>query len=783
MQSSFIPSYHLNITPTDKETVDWCLSVVNYNLNNCRNYNLLQNKNIADIEGYACGNFDLTPFKKIFKSEAKKINEIQRNNPNYVDLNNNTAIGIDYTCVDLLSEKINSATAIIQKIPVEVSCVAVDPLAIEKKQSDVNFLKNKPAVEEQLQLVADRMNLGKVDLGTTKNSSVEYSDSPFGLDLTNPEELDIFVNLIYSLKVETSFETILQYFYELKKILNVKLLEIRDQFKYGVSVHEAYQNDMTGLPDADYVYPGEIEVPFSRMPDFSDNSHRIRYASLTPLQLFDRFSSEIGNEDDLYAIINASKTEGGYCACNGMQPNSVPYSNFDTFKCQLKYIEVKTVDWIGIKKVNKKSKFRTFTTDPEQATEKIWVQNTIGFWWLVNTKRVFGIKKLPFAQRTKGNESYQNFSTNIYKSQERSAVEQSIGENKKAQVADIKLQHAIIKSKPSGVYIDLKYLRGALEGLKDETDQWNMNRLLTLAIEQNVVLGDTEGFDGKNEGQFKAVQDLPGGLKSEIIGYMNIIAAANINISRITGVNQQLTGQSANEEGLVGLQKLLINASINALHYVNEAIEFQYQNLFSIWGNIVQQAVEEGGKTKEAIVNVIGAKKTNIIDGLEDIGLHDIGIFVKIKQREEERQLFRNKLTALELAGVLTASDSFMVNNIQNPKDQWAFIAVKEQQYRKRADEIRKENYENAQNMVKMQGENTLAAKNVEIEGDLKNTYAKGEVEANIVQLSAQLGLSQSQLEGLIKKDLQRERNKGNVDKTIVGVEAKSNAKQQEALV
>jgi len=781
MQTSFIPSYHLNITPTEKETVDWCLSVVNYNIKNARNYNLLANKNISDIEGYARGEFDLTPFKKMFKSEAKKINEIQRNNPNYVDINSNTAIGIDYTCVDLLSEKINSATAIIQKIPVEVSCVAIDPLAVEKKQSDVNFLKNKPAVEAELQVVADRMNLGEVDLGTTKNSSVEFSDSPFGLDLTNPEELDIFVNLIYSLKVETSFETILQYFFELKKVLNIKLLEIKDQLKYGVSVNEAYQNDMTGLPDADYVYPGEMEVPFSRMPDFSDNSHRIRYASLTPLQLFDRFGSEIGSEDDLYAIINASKTEGGYCACNGM--NQVPYSNFDTFKCQLKHIEVKTVDWIGVKKVNKKSKFRTFTDDPTQATEKIWVQNTIGFWWLVNTKRVFGIKKLPFSQRTKGKESYQNFSTNIYKSQERSAVEQSIGENKKAQIADIKLQHAIIKSKPSGVYIDLKYLRGALEGLKDETDQWNMNRLLTLAIEQNVVLGDTEGFDGKNEGQFKAVEDLPGGLKAEIIGYMNIIAAANINISRITGVNQQLTGQSANEEGLVGLQKLLINASINALHYVNEGIEFQYQNLFSIWANIIQQAVEEGGKTKEAIVNVIGSKKVSIIDGLDDIGLHEIGIFVKIKQREEERQLFRNKLTALELAGVLTASDSFMVNNISNPKDQWAFIAVKEQQYRKREDAIREQNYENAQNMVKQQGENTIAAKNVEIEGNIKNTYAKGDVQANIVQLAAKLGLSELQLEGLMKKDLQRERNKGNVDKTIVGVQAKSNAKQQEAIV
>ncbi len=781
MGQSFIPSYHLNIAPADKLLPDWALQVVNYNVRNGGNFNLLRNKNIADIDGYAAGNFDLLPFKKIFKSEVKKLNEQQRANPNYVDLNNNTAIGIDYTCVDLLSEKVNSAVAIIQKIPVEVSCVAVDPLAVEKKKSDVNFLKNKPEVEAELQEVADRMNLGKIDLGGTKNSSVEFSDSPFGLDLDNPEELDIFVNLIYSLKVETSFETILQYFYELKKINNVKLLEIKDQFKYAVSVHEAYQNDLTGLPDADYVFPGEMEVPFSRLPDFSDNSHRIRNASLTVLQLFDRFGSEIGSEEDLNFIINASKTDGGYCACNGIDP--VPSGNFDFFKVQLKYVEVKTVDWIGVKQVNKKSKFKTFTTDADQATEKIWVQNTIGFWWLVNTRKVFGIKKLPFSQRAKGKESFQNFSTNIYKSQERSAVEQSIGENKKAQIADIKLQHAVIKSKPSGVYIDLKYLRGALEGLKDDADTWNMNRLLTLAIEQNVVLGDTEGFDGKNEGQFKAVQDLPGGLKAEIIGYMNIIAAANINISRITGVNQQLTGQSANEEGLVGLQKLLINASINALQYVNEGIEFQYQNLLSIWGNIVQQAVSEGGKVKEAIKNVIGAKKTNIIDGLDDIGLHEIGIFVKIKQREEERQLFRNKLTQLEQAGVLTTADTFMVNNISNPKDQWAFIAVKEQQYRKREDQKRQENYEHAQSMIAQQGENTIAAKNVEVEGDLKNTYAKGEVEARKIQLAGQLGVTLLQLEGMQKKDLQQTRNKGNVEKTIVGVEAKSNAKQQEAMI
>lgn len=780
MGQPFIPSLHF-MNPLDKMDGNaFPLAAISYYYFNTSNYYLLDDKNVTLIEEYSSGNISMIPFKKIFKSEVKRMQ--QNANPNIID-NYQTAIGIDYSPLPLMVEKINSAVAIIDKIPIEISCEATDPLAIEKKQSDVNFLKNKPVIEADLQEIADRLNLGKVDLGATKNSAVEFSESPFGFDLNNEEELDIFINIIYSLKIETAFETALEYFKELKRINQIKKLEIIDQFKFGVSVHEAFQNDLTGLPDAGYIFPGEIRTPYSNLSDYSDNTHRIRDAAITPLQLFDRFASEIGGEKELEQIINGAKGDGmsgGYCACNNIR--NVPYKNWDTFRIYIKYIEVKTVDYIGIKKVNKKSKFKTFTTDPKDTNEKIWAQNTYGFWWLQNTDKIFGLHKLPYSQRTKGKESFQNFSTNIYKSQERSAVELSIGENKKAQIADIKLQHAVIKSKPSGSYIDIKYLRSALGGLKDETNDWSMEKLLNLAIEQNVMLGDTEDFDGQNDGQFKPIIDLPGGLRAEIVGYMNIIAAANINISRITGVNQQLTGASANEEGLVGLQKLLINASINALRYVNEAIEFQYRSLFTIWSNIIQEAISAGGKTKEAIVNVIGSKKANIIDGLDDAPLHDIGIFVKISQREEEQFAFRNELNRQKQIGVISAADEFMISNIENPKDKWALLAVREQQWRKRQDAIRQEQFEQAQALTKQQGENSLATKNAETEGDLKEVYAKGDVESKITTLAAQLGMNEIQLKGLLRKSEQTEKNKAQTNKNIETLTAKSNLEQQAAL-
>ncbi|MBP6479039.1 MAG: hypothetical protein KA290_15085, partial [Chitinophagaceae bacterium] len=441
--SLFIPAFH-RVPPADKLKEKFCLDVINYYVRNTRNYNLLWDKKVFEIEGYAKGEFDLRPFKRMFKSDADKlkhnVSEQQNEITNRNEGINKTAIGFDYECLPLLPEKLNSATAIIQKKPIEITCKAFDPLAIEKKQSDVNFLKNKPEIEAQLQQVADSIGLDKIDLGSTKNSAVEYSDSPFGLDLQDPDQLDIFVNLLYSLKIESAFETGLQIFAELKNLTNIKLLEIKDQLKYAVSCNTAFQNSLTGLPDAEYIWPGDMETPWSDLPDMSDNSHRIQTKYVTPNQLWDYFGDEIGREDELLDLMNNKSY--GYCTVNN-QPE-INRGNLDTFKITLKKIQVKSIDWVGV------TKSGSITNDETKTVKKIWAQNTYSFWWLNNTKKVFGISRLPFATRTRGQESFQNFDTNIYKSHQKSTVELSIGENKKAQIAYIKMVHAVIKSLPPG---------------------------------------------------------------------------------------------------------------------------------------------------------------------------------------------------------------------------------------------------------------------------------------------------------------------------------------------
>lgn len=787
MTTSFIPAMHLDTAPKDKLTSTWCDRITQYYYYNTSNRSLLDEKNIEEIDEYTSGNINMRPFKKMYKSLEKKLRK-KAIEGNYFsgDL---SADEMQFTPLPLIQTPFNSATSIIQKIPIEITCTALDPLSATKKKEDVTFLKNKPNVEADLAQLTSQMNIAPMNLGATEHSSIPFTDSPYGLDLSDPQDYDVFVNLLYKLGVESCFETILQIWTEIKKVSQVKLLEIQSQFKYGVSVNRAIENSLTGLPDLEHVYAGNMFTPSSDIPDFSDNTCRYEIMKVTPMELFNYFGNEICDEDKLEEIViggsnSANQIGTGYCACNGRE--NIKRGEFDSFKMQLIRFEVKSIDWIGVMS-NPKSKkgFSYFSNDAETGStckDKIWGQNTYVFYWLQNTKSFFGIDKLGYSYRTKGQESYQNFSTNIYKSQQRSAVENSIGENKKAQIADIKLQYAIIQSRPSGVYIDLKYLRGAIEGLTDEGNERTLDDLTSLALERNIMIGDTSGFDGKNDGQQKPFMEIPGGLRTEVNGYLQVIHSAQQNIASFTGINQQLTGQSGDGNALIGLEKLRISSSLNALHYANEAIEKQYQNVMNQWAYIFQQGIKGGGAVKQTISDMIGSLKVDIIKRLDEVPLHKLGITISLNQREEERAKFEQKMAQLRSQLVINAADEYMISYIPNVKDKWALLAAKERQWKKAQDKEKQDQYAQQQQLAQQQGQNMVAQENAQTDGKIKQVYAKGDMQSKLLPLQQQLVNQSKQLDALIQQSQIQQRNDAQTQKAIRTLQEKADIDNQSAL-
>lgn len=778
--SNFIPAFHF-IKPEDKLKPEFCKQVKDYYFYNTSNRSLLHGKKVKEIDDYASGDFDMRPFMKTFKSTSKKMdaNPTPDNSTSPEWFSNVNTTGLTFDPLALIPIKLNSAKSNMLRIPVDVICKAQDALAMKKKKEDINFLKRKPEIKEDLQPIADDMGLGEVDLGTTKHGSVDFEDAPMGLDLKDPEHEALFLQLFYSLKVETAFEKALKQFHSLKKTELVRDLCTEDHLKYGVACPRSFTSSMTGLPDLEYIHPAEMFTPLSNLPDFSDNTHRIQNVWMTVMEMLNYFSDEICDEQTLEEIINGKDNGGGYCSCNKGGPASVNQKSWGTFKVNFKYFEVKSVDSVGVK-TSKKSKRGTTTLDATgtDCDSKIWGQNTYGFYWLLNTNYYFKIQRLPGCYRTKGQEAFQNFSTHIYRSQKKSAVELSITENKKAQIAEIKLQHALIKSKPPGTYVDLKYMRAAIDGLKDTVNKWTMDDLLSYFFEHNIMIGDTEDFEGKNEGQFKPFSEILGGLDMRVVGgYLQTIQQASLNISSITGINEQLTGQTSEE--LVGLQQLQINSGLNAIDYCNKAIKHQWECINNMWALLIEQAVEAGGKRKKAIINMIGEMDTNLIDSLDEAPLHNLTIRTEVGNRFPEQQAYMRQYAILEQKGVVSTVDTYMLNAIENPKEKMQKLYFIEQRWKKEQEQIRTEQYANMQALQQQKSQTDIAVQQQKGQQQTQAIYSKGDVDAKLMQLGNQLGMSQQQIDGLIKKALQKDRNDAQLNKQLKSIQEKANVENQ----
>lgn len=770
-------------------TQEWWRKVIDYYYHNSNVKSLLHSKNIDEIEQYYTGDINMKPFLGMYKSFKRKMAQQQGQGKDFFESNDVSiqADRIAFQPYPLIPSKVNAAVAISQKIPVEVVCTANDALAMKKRKEDIEFLKNKEKLEEDLQPFASELNLGKVDLGETQHSYAKFSSNPLGFDLDDAEQEKMFADLAYALRAEVAIEQALQTFYDVKKINHIRLLETIDQYKWGVSVNAGFRSSTTGLPDAKYIHPGDMYVPYSELPDYSDNVARFYQARMSIMDMFNMFGHDIKSKEQLEQIINGTdKFNPGYAMANKRE--RIEEKNFHTAKVDLVWCEVKTIDYVDVV-TNPKSRIGysliSLGNDKDVTinfnSERLYGQNTYSAWWLKGTNYFFQIDKLGFAGREKGREAFQTFSTNIYKSCEKSPVEQSIGQNKIAQIASIKLNFAVLLAKAEGVVIDIKGLRGAMDSLKNENTDYTFQTLIDYALERNIMIIDTQDFDGKNDGQLKPMTPIEGGLKN-VIQYLNVINYADQKINQFIGTNDSLTGISSNPDALIGVEKLRIDASVNSMYYITQAIQTQYQNLFNLWGNCIQQAVKDGGAVKKAMINYLGIDDYELLKGLDETPLHELTIKVDFQQRVEEELNYQTQIAIMKQREALSAMEEYLLRGIRNPKQRFAKLAAIENKWNREQERIRQEQNEQQQVLVKAKTDGLIAEAQAQTQGKIQQIYAQGEVDAKIKTLASQLGLTEKQVDILGRKMLQQDRAQTQKEKLMDSIERKAQLKNQEPL-
>jgi hypothetical protein len=744
----------------NKYTNDWYTKVAKLVVENGGCSNLLQGKNVPEIENYANGTIPMGSFKKDFRSEVRKNRQTANVNGMFSDFDATDNIFIP---LPLLPVKLNSAVSLVSEQGLDVSMKAVDETAQQQRKRDLLHLKERPEKQAIIQEMADMLSQGKVDLEGTSHSEVEYKEPPFGLDLNDPSQMKI-MQMIYKLQAEAAYEYAIDKIYSLRRLDAVSELEARDQFKFGISCNNVIINGTTSVPDLQYLYPGYVFVPRSLYPDFRDTPYGYIIHQMTPIDLANNFGSDFGNVP-LRVIINGldNSTEGSYVGANN-KGKKVSEGLFDSFKMEVHEVQFRTIDHFPIKK----DENGNYVFSKQKESENLYKQNTVRFFWLKGTDYIFKKEILGHAYRTTGREAFSSFTWNIYKSQERSAVEHCVGENRAAQMAYIKLLYAIVKAAPNGKFIDMAFIHNAVLMLKldDESAKNKAQELLDMAIEHNIMIGSSIGMDGDGTGQFVPVRDIVGGLKDDINGFLRVMAQASANISRFTGINDEMVGLNSNPDLLNGARKMNIAQGINSINYAFRAKKSNFSAAFNVIAWYIKDAIEAGGIKKKALEDFLGSERMGAIDFFGSIKGHTFFMDVNLGMNQQQRKELDESIFRMEEKGILSRLDRFIIDNTKNMKEASLLLATIEDKKMKEAAQMQQAQMQQQAQMNNAKQETLMNVEMVKSKGKQEQLMTQAEMTAKLMQLGSELGASDKQVDAFIKNQLQDKRIESSLEKT-----------------
>jgi hypothetical protein len=213
-------------------------------------------------------------------------------------------------------------------------------------------------------------------------------------------------------------------------------------------------------------------------------------------------------------------------------------------------------------------------------------------------------------------------------------------------------------------------------------------------------------------------------------------------IRDVTGLNEARDGSMPDANALVGLQKMAANTSNTATKHIQDA---SIQLTLSTCENISLKIsdVLNFPLTKNSLMNSVSTFNVETLKEIENLNLHDFGIFLEMEPDDEERaELQKNIQIALQTKEI-DIEDSIDINQIKNLKLANEMLKLKRKKKREREQALVQQNIQaqaqaNAESaekaaMAEVQKQQALTAEKVAIE------QAKSNFEMQRMQAEAQI--------------------------------------------
>ena len=637
-------------------------------------------------------------------------------------------LNLDWKPVPIIPKFIDIVVNGMQDRLFSIKAFAQDPIATGKRTKFVENIQRDLAAKEILTQI-------EAELGVNARN-IPKEELP-----ANTEELGLYMQLNYKQGIEIAQEQAIENIFLRNKYDEIKKRLDYDLCVLGISAAKHTFNNTDGIV-LDYVDPSNLVWSYTEDPNFSDCYYfgevkRIKINELKKQfpQMPDEELYELSKKGSNYTSYNDTSDYNNYDR-DDYNTMTVLYFNWKSWENDV--YKIKETSTGAEKAIPKDSSFnppkdkRTRFKRVAQAQEVIYEGVFIlGTNILLKWKKARNMIR-PQSNTNKVMMNYIVTAPRLYKGNVTSLVSKMTPYADLIQLTHLKLQQAIQRMTPSGVYVDAD---GLAEIDLGNGTSYNPQEALNMYFQTGSIIGRSLTVDGDpNQGKVP-IQELPGGGGNQIQVLIGAYNQYLQMIRDITGLNEARDGSDPDPNSLVGVQKLAAANSNTATRHILQSSMFTTLSLAEAISLRFKDVLNYHPQ-KKVFISSLGQFSVGSLEELKDLHLHDFGIFLELEPDEEEKTLLETNIQAALAQNSIHLEDAIDVRNINNTK-----LANQLLKFRR----IKKQEADQAQAQA-------ASVAQAEAQGQMQIQVEQAKAQAEQIKTESKIQISSAENENAIKK-------------------------------
>jgi len=577
-------------------------------------YNKL--KEIQELRDLANGNQDVTRYQKILLDESEEDGGLS----GYMN--------VSFDVFSVMPKFLRVVQGMMEQTDHQVVATAVDPKSSKEKEE----LKLRTAFNMKYRDIISEIERG---LGIEDGSEF----MPESVD-----ELELYSGMGgFKLSRETEMEEGLDYTFYISDWKETKKKIIKDLLTFNACCAKDFTDNYASKVKTRYVDPAAFIGQYSNSYD-----HRNMEWAGEVIQVS---ISEIVKQDPSVDLLKLQQLAKSYNGVNGNPElndidlgttfskvtNNCPWSNF--------MIDVLDYEWKSINSEYWTTRKTQYGEDLKYAEEWGTVKDTekkktdvynihviYKAKWVIGTEIVYDFGLQHDIPRPDGKEVSLSF--HFYKYPEKAIVQSAEPCVHQIALAHIKLQNALAQAAPAGISIEYT----ALQNMKLGGNKMEPLELLRMRKQNGDLIYKATTHKGQLNipGGYRPIQELQGGIGSQLDEFIKIFDLYINFIREVTGINQIADASNPNPEQSVGGSEMAIAATNNALRPVYSAYIATKEKVAKNACLRMQLLIKHNKKAYEGYVPVIGRAGVQILSVSADVV--DANYYVKYEAKPTEKR-------------------------------------------------------------------------------------------------------------------------------------------------